>query len=264
MSASASQPAGPRHAAAIRRAAVGRRPAATHQTAAARRTAVTRHAAATRDATVTLYAAAIHHAAAARQPAAANQPPATRPAAALTGRGSGASLPHPRLRAALRRRTDGGRTTGHVPPVGRRSGRRGGLTTSPRTGRVRFTGIAQAAGLAALTRPAWFGEHASRLAGPVRAGAGGDAGRFPVTAPTGAVGPRAGTRPHPAARASALSRAAAASPPCGDLPSHRRRHGDDGGRGLRDARPRAGSPARTSRPREHRPRPGGPARHVAV
>src|SRR5204863_703876 len=99
------------------------------------------------------------------------------------------------------------------PPPGRQPGRRRPwgrprCTTSIQArltgpGRYaeagRYAGIGRTAetpGRTGLTRPA---QRASRLAGPVRPGAGGDAGRVPPATAAGAVDNRAGPRPHPPA-----------------------------------------------------------------
>ena len=190
-------------------------------------------------------------------PARPSRPPAGPRPVARPGRGP--AVPHPRFRAALRRR---GRRR-PAPPCASRGLRRparatarpGGGPRSPRPSGRRLTGQAdrrarQSAGAGGAShRPhrAQPGQpgRASRLAGPVRPGAGRDAGRVPAAAAAGAVDNRAGPRPHPAARAPAVGRAAAAGPAGGDLPSHRRRPGDGRGRGVRAAGPRAGRPAGT-------------------
>ena len=203
-----------------------------------------------------------------RVPAPARPSPAARRAPAVTGPGSGPPVPHPRFRAALRRGGGGAR------PAGRRSPAWAPARAAPalaaptvrhvhpgqahQTRQMRRAGPG-ATGRTGLARPARLASLSSRLAGPVRPGAGGDAGRVPAAAAAGAVDNRAGPRPHPAARAPALGRAAAAGPAGGDLPSHRRRHGDGRGRGLRAACPRAGPPAGTGRRAGDRG-PGGPSR----
>ncbi len=209
-----------------------------------------------------------------RVPAPARPSPAARRAPAVTGPGSGPPVPHPRFRAALRRGGGDGRPAGPVPPPGRRPARRRPwrrprCTTSIRARLIRprrcagAGGPAEAAGRTGLTRPARLASLTSRLAGPVRPGTGGDAGRVPAATAAGAVDNRAGPRPHPAARAPAVGRAAAAGPAGGDLPSHRRRHGDGRGRGLRAACPRAGCPAGTGRRAGDR-WPGAPSGQVDV
>jgi hypothetical protein len=178
-----------------------------------------------------------------RVPTRARPAPATGRPAAFARPGRDPPVPHPRFRAALRRRDGPG------PACGSGAGF---------TGRDRCTSAARGNGTARSTgRAAWLAE-------PVRPGAGRDAGRIPSTASAGAVDHRARPRTHQAARASALGRAAAACPAGGDLPSHRRRHGDGRGGRLRAARPRAGRPARAGRWYTGRRRAGRPGRQVAV
>ena len=174
-------------------------------------------------------------------PAPRRPAPAARWAPAVTGRGSDPPVPHPRFRAALRRRGGGARPRGPVPAPGQRPGRcrprrRSRCATSIRAGLARpgrcggppgATALTRqgrcggAPGATGLARPAQAAGLTFRLAGPVRPGAGGDAGRVPPATAAGAVDNRAGPRPHPAARAPAVGRAAAAGPAGGDLPAHR-------------------------------------------
>src|SRR5262249_35878037 len=101
------------------------------------------------------------------------------------------------------------------------------------------------------------------LAGPVRPGAGRDAGRVPPATTAGAVDNRAGPRPHPAARTPAVGRAAAAGPAGGGPAPPPRRHGGGRGRGLWGRGPRPGPPAGAGRRAAGR-WPGAPAGPVEV
>ena len=82
-----------------------------------------------------------------------------------------------------------------------------------------------------------------QLAGPVRAGAGRDAGRVPATPADDDLDHRAGPGPDPAAGPDARGRPAAPATPGGGVPARVRRDRDDRGGQLRAPGPRPGRPA---------------------
>ena len=190
---------------------------------------------------------------------AARLPAGARAAAARSG--CGAHVPRPRLGSALRRRA-----VTALPAAARWPGSRPGRQPPAQPGDRNQPGNQdqpgdQAPGTspAARQRPA-----DGAWPGPVRAGAGGNAGRVPAATADIDLGHRPRPGQDPAAGPDARGRPAAPAAPGGGVPARVRRDRDDCGGELRAPGPRPGRPPGAQPATPGPARPSAPESPVAV